>query len=213
MDTEELQFEAWLMLIAEFGKTMTREEYLPLVGHPAKENMDAICKMKGIEGGIFEELNAKRRGHYKTIRGKGIPPIAENVALAKQFMEQFPALRKIAVSSNVRSDIKGNLRAAGLLDDFEFFISFEDRPGLKHKPAPDLYLYALEQLGSSATGCLSFEDSESGVNSSVAAQITCVALPNALTLSLDLSKAALIIRPGERKDAAEILEKVLALHK
>ncbi|MGB7342024.1 MAG: HAD family phosphatase [Phototrophicaceae bacterium] len=46
------------------------------------------------------------------------------------------------------------------------------------KPAPDVYLYAAEQLGVDAKDCLALEDSPNGARSAVAAGMTCYAVPD-----------------------------------
>ena len=61
------------------------------------------------------------------------------------------------------------------------------------KPAPDLYLRALADLGVAASEALAFEDSPNGVAAAKAAGLRCVAVPNAITAGLDLSAADLVL--------------------
>lgn len=46
------------------------------------------------------------------------------------------------------------------------------------KPAPDVYLLALEKLGVPASACIAFEDSENGLKAAVSAGIACVVTPS-----------------------------------
>lgn len=46
------------------------------------------------------------------------------------------------------------------------------------KPAPDVYLYACEQLGVDPKRCLALEDSPNGARSAVAAGLTCAVVPD-----------------------------------
>ncbi|MCA9895177.1 MAG: HAD family phosphatase [Anaerolineae bacterium] len=46
------------------------------------------------------------------------------------------------------------------------------------KPAPDIYLYAADQLSVDPAGCLALEDSPAGSRSAVAAGMTCYAVPD-----------------------------------
>lgn len=48
----------------------------------------------------------------------------------------------------------------------------------KGKPAPDVYLYAAQQLGVKAQDCLALEDSPNGAKSAVAAGMTCYVVPD-----------------------------------
>jgi HAD superfamily hydrolase (TIGR01509 family) len=59
------------------------------------------------------------------------------------------------------------------------------------KPAPDVYLRAAERLGVSPEECVALEDSGPGVASAKAAGMACIAVPNRVTLSHDLSAADL----------------------
>jgi HAD superfamily hydrolase (TIGR01509 family) len=47
------------------------------------------------------------------------------------------------------------------------------------KPAPDVYLYAAEQLGVAPAHCLAIEDSPAGARAAVAAGMTCYVVPDA----------------------------------
>jgi beta-phosphoglucomutase-like phosphatase (HAD superfamily) len=57
------------------------------------------------------------------------------------------------------------------------------------KPAPDVYLLAAERLGLPPAQCLVLEDAPNGVAAAKAAGMKCVAVPNEMTRSLDLSTA------------------------
>jgi mannitol-1-/sugar-/sorbitol-6-/2-deoxyglucose-6-phosphatase len=46
------------------------------------------------------------------------------------------------------------------------------------KPAPDVYIYAAEQLGLNPADCLALEDSPNGALSAVAAKMTCYVVPD-----------------------------------
>ena len=59
----------------------------------------------------------------------------------------------------------------------------------RNKPAPDVYLYAADQLGVRPERCLVFEDSLPGVAAAKAAGMTVVAVPGPVTRSLDFSWA------------------------
>jgi HAD superfamily hydrolase (TIGR01509 family) len=61
------------------------------------------------------------------------------------------------------------------------------------KPAPDIYLLALAQLGCAPEDCVAFEDSELGVRAANAAGLFTVATPNRWTAGHDLSAADLVL--------------------
>ncbi|MEK7139688.1 MAG: HAD family phosphatase [Patescibacteria group bacterium] len=205
VDTERLHWLAWRQMFTEEGKTLTLPVYQPFIGRGGGDNMRDLCAKLNVVADR-EALTRRRREIYRQLRQRGIPVIGENVALVRQFTRDFPALIQVVASSSRQSDIRENLAAAGLTDAFQFAVSFEDRPGLKRKPAPDLYLAAVAKIGLPAASCLAFEDTEHGVAAAKTAGVRCVALPNALTAGQDFSAADLTIAPGIARQAKEILE-------
>ena len=61
--------------------------------------------------------------------------------------------------------------------------------GFPPKPAPDIYLNALRDLGIKPTDAIAFEDSRNGLIAAKAAGLNCVVVPNKLTESFDFSEA------------------------
>jgi beta-phosphoglucomutase-like phosphatase (HAD superfamily) len=97
---------------------------------------------------------------------------------------------KLAIaSSSEQAWVDDHLRALTLAPLFDAVLVRNDR--LPAKPKPDLYLAALAALGASASEAVAFEDSMNGIAAAKAAGIFCVAVPNAMTSGLDLSRADL----------------------
>ncbi|MDO8559895.1 MAG: HAD family phosphatase [bacterium] len=209
VDTERLHFSAWQKLLAEHGATLTLEEYLPFIGRGSIENMADICARKGIAGD-HAALNLRRREIYRQLRAAGIPVLAENVALTRDFAREYPKLPRIAATNSIQQDTDENLAAAGLTDYFRLVVAFQNYPGLRRKPAPDLYVEAVRQLDIPAAECLAFEDTEHGVAAAHAAGLRVVALPSALTKGQDFSAADLMIPPGVPREATKIFKKIAA---
>ena len=57
------------------------------------------------------------------------------------------------------------------------------------KPAPDCYQLAMEKLGVSAAQCVAIEDTHTGMQSAVSAEIPCVVIPTTQSATHDFSKA------------------------
>ncbi len=78
----------------------------------------------------------------------------------------------------------------------------------RKKPAPDIYLLALERLGIGAAGAIVVEDSRNGLLAAVGAGLTTLVTVNGYTEDEDFSEAALVVTslgdPGGPR--AEILE-------
>ncbi len=207
VDTEKLHFKAWNGALRPFGKSLTLQEYISLIGRGGKENAETICVLKKISCDQ-DKFRADRRTIYKELRKKGIPIFKENIEFIKNFVAEFPQIRHAVVSSEYQAEIKENLRAAGIDNFFELIVSYEDRPDFKRKPEPDLYLYALEKLGLHAEECIVFEDSMSGIKAAKTAGIICVALSNEMTIKQDLSEADFIVSPRAERSPIQILNKL-----
>ena len=63
----------------------------------------------------------------------------------------------------------------------------------RKKPAPDIYLVALDRLGVAPGECLVVEDSRNGMLAAVAAGLTTVVTVNGYTREQDFSEAALVV--------------------
>lgn len=74
----------------------------------------------------------------------------------------------------------------------------------RSKPAPDVYLLAVERLGAGPAGVVAIEDSATGVAAAVAAGLVCVAVRTAVTHRHDLGPAALIVSSLEELDVAAL---------
>ena len=59
----------------------------------------------------------------------------------------------------------------------------------RKKPAPDVYLLALDRLGLPASECIAFEDSEAGLQSALAAGLTVCVAPARYTIDQDFAGA------------------------
>ncbi|MDD5392040.1 MAG: HAD family hydrolase [Thiothrix sp.] len=71
----------------------------------------------------------------------------------------------------------------------------------KKKPAPDIYQYAMQQMGVEPAECLAFEDSDNGIRSSTAANLKTIVTVNDYTRDHDFSKAVLVLDQFGEPDA------------
>ena len=133
--------------------------------------------------------------HLRELVGPGFDLAAERAALiAKDTRDTLPpcagvaelvaaardaGLRLGVASSSSRDRVESELCRIGLRDAFD---SVRCRgENLRTKPAPDIYLAALDDLGTSACEAVVFEDSPNGTQAAKAAGIYTVAVPNDVT--------------------------------
>ena len=61
------------------------------------------------------------------------------------------------------------------------------------KPAPDIYIWAMEQMGLTPEACMAFEDSENGIRASRAANLPTLVTINDYTRNHDFKGAAVVL--------------------
>ena len=99
---------------------------------------------------------------------------------------------RLAVASSSPIDwVRDHLERLELLHPFAVLSCWEE--GLDPKPAPDVYLRALERLDVTAADAVAFEDSPNGIAAAKAAGLHCIAVPNQMTAALDLSAADRVV--------------------
>jgi HAD superfamily hydrolase (TIGR01509 family) len=85
-------------------------------------------------------------------------------------------LRCAVASSSHEHWVTSMLRRTGRLDAFDVFAFGNEVPA--PKPAPDVYLLALDRLGLKPAQAVAVEDSPHGVAAAKAAGLACIAIPN-----------------------------------
>ena len=118
---------------------------------------------------IIAEMKARVIAHYEE-RMPARPDALESVAHMKRHF-------RVGLASGSPTDIiKAVLRITGLDQIFEVMIYGDEVP--RGKPAPDIYLEALQQLGVAPGFSLGIEDSANGLRSLKAAGMFAVAAPS-----------------------------------
>jgi len=139
---------------------------------------EGVFRMLGADQGIdigderIRELVEEKGRAYDALVGSGdgllYPGAAECV---RRFHGKVP----LAIASGAYADeIRDVLRPAGLLSCFETIVGCGDTPA--GKPAADPYVEAAHRLDVEPHRCVAIEDSRWGIQSAVAAGMTCIAV-------------------------------------
>ena len=135
--------------------------------------------------------------HLQRLVGPGVDltPVREEVRVRKHAADErlgpcagvtelidaavAAGLRLAVASSSSRRWVEGHLERIGALEPFH---AIRCRDHVRQtKPAPDVYLAALDGVGVSASQAVAFEDSPNGSQAAKAAGIYTVAVPNPVT--------------------------------
>lgn len=118
---------------------------------------------------IIVEMKQRVIAHYE----ERMPTRPGAIESVKHMKEHF----RVGLASGSPTEIiKAVLRITGLDQIFEVMIYGDDIP--KGKPAPDIYLEAMKQLGVTPVVTVGIEDSANGIRSLKAAGMVAVAAPS-----------------------------------
>jgi HAD superfamily hydrolase (TIGR01509 family) len=186
LDTELASRAGWELLYREHGHELPADLWATLVGttHAPWDPMAHLEELVG-EPLDREALNALRSAHeIALIEAEELRPgIEEYLAAARQL-----GLKRAIVSSSSRRWVDMHLQRLEEAVGWDA-ICTADGDAARAKPAPVLYVEALELLDVPAAEAVAFEDSPNGVLAAKAAGVFCVAVPNEVTRELGLEEA------------------------
>jgi HAD superfamily hydrolase (TIGR01509 family) len=186
LETETPAYQAWAETYREFGHELPKELWLEYIGREGGW-FDALAYLEGLVGPRADrDAIQERRDTRKT---ELVMAVAETAGLRTLLGDaRARGLRLAVCSSSTPKWVLGHLDRLDLRGFFDH-IQCRDRPDLRAKPAPDLYLAACEGLGVRPDEAIAFEDSRNGMLAAQAAGMRCVVVPNELTIAMDLTGA------------------------
>ncbi|MBT2990048.1 MAG: phosphatase [gamma proteobacterium symbiont of Ctena orbiculata] len=144
--------------------------------------------------GFIAALHASKTEHYTRMLSQGLIPMRNGVKRLLQEARQA-GLRLAIATTTTPANVSALLQHSLSPDAESWFevIAAGDIVAAK-KPAPDIYLWAMQQMGLPADACLAFEDSHNGVQSAQRAAIDSILVTtNGYTDEDDFSGATLVI--------------------
>jgi len=184
LDTELPIYRSWLEVYTAHGQALPFDSWMLTVGSnnaafDPRGNLEALLGAPLAQAVIDERM--RRRTELvlaETVR----PGVAELAAAARE-----AGIKTGVASSSSHSWVDAHLERLGIRHLFDCIRCRDDVAAVK--PAPDLYLAALDCLGVRPAGAVAIEDSPNGVIAAKAAGMRAVAVPNTITADQDLSLA------------------------
>ncbi|HOT79511.1 MAG TPA: HAD-IA family hydrolase [Microthrixaceae bacterium] len=200
LDTETPLYDAWRTTFEHHGaEPIPLDEWLSSLGlhDDDPRRLDPFARLQAAVDRDLdsEEVQAARRVLKDTaIAAELLRPGVTGV------LDQADELGlPVAVASSSSFEwVGGHLAGRGLLHRFATISCAEN--GVPGKPAPDTYLRACAAIGVAPTGALALEDSPNGVRAAKAAGLTCVAVPNPISRTLDYSHSDATLTSLEELD-------------
>lgn len=138
-------------------------------------------------------LHQAKTRHYTEMLGQGAIPLRPGVErLLNEAREA--GLRLAIATTTTPANVEAllvNTLGADSMGWFECIAAGDIVPA--KKPAPDIYDYALREMGLQPAQCLAFEDSANGIKSSMGAGLTTLVTVNDYTRGHDFDEAALVL--------------------
>ncbi|MEJ2593154.1 MAG: HAD-IA family hydrolase, partial [Candidatus Thiodiazotropha sp.] len=139
-------------------------------------------------------LHAAKTEHYTRMLSEGLIPVRSGVRRLLQEARQAGLRLAIATTTtpaNVSALLQYSL-APDAADWFEVIAAGDIVPA--KKPAPDIYLWAMQRMGLPPAACLAVEDSHNGVQSALRAEIRSILVTtNDYTAADDFTGASLVV--------------------
>jgi HAD superfamily hydrolase (TIGR01509 family) len=191
LDTETPEYETWRAVYREFGQDLPPETWGQIVGGTAASDFLPVPHLETLTRRDLTPLNLTARVAEQSLaRIYAQPPLPGVLSLLDE--ARAAGLGLAVASSSPREWVEGHLCRLGLLERFHLLRCRDDVRCTK--PAPELFLSALEVLGVGPGEAVIFEDSPNGVLAARRAGIFVVAVPNPMTERLDIPDANLRLR-------------------
>ena len=172
IDTEEVWEEVRRGYVAEFGRVFLPDTQDRMMGMSTGEWSRHLADEVGVPR-TPEQVAADVLGRMAERYRTSLPLIPGSVETVRRLGRRFTLG---LASSSARILIDQVLETAGLTGEFRVTLSTEEVP--RGKPAPDVYLAAVEKLGLTPAVCAAVEDSSNGLRAAAAAGLAVVAVPH-----------------------------------
>jgi HAD superfamily hydrolase (TIGR01509 family) len=138
-------------------------------------------------------LHKAKTKYYTELLAAGTIPLRPGV---KRLLDEARSANlRLAIATTTTPEnvyaLLENALGAGSADWFEVIAAGDIVPA--KKPAPDIYIYAMEKMGLEASACLAFEDSANGLISAVKADLPTIITLNDYTRDHDFTDAAIVL--------------------
>ncbi len=174
-DTERLYEEAAIAAAAELGYELDSAFHRSTVGASWEVIRGLLLDRYGATFAA-EDLRATARRIFGELVERQ-PLLKPGVLELLDLLDRLGLPRAIATTSS-RPTVQRHLEARDLVGRFHHIVAHGDYA--RHKPAPDPFLKAAEQLGVAPRLCLALEDSHNGVRAASAAGMMTVMVPDLL---------------------------------
>lgn len=184
VSTDRLKYESYRRAALRWGKHLDYEFYKTVIGESRREICRRILVHLHLDVPWTDLADARESENQAVMKEAKIPIIRPALRFLRAISRDKYHVGLVSSASMDR--VEWALNGTGMRRYFDTVVSGENLP---NKPAPDLYLAAIETAAVVPWDSVVIEDSESGVAGAVRAGARVVAVPNEGTRGQDFSRA------------------------
>ena len=185
LDTETPEVFVWQNIYKENGFELPVEEWEKTVGGYGISDFNPARHLAHLSGGRLDPVALQSRYRLEADAIIHANPILPGV-MDLIHAAQANGLRVAIGSSSPHSWVDNHTQRLDIYHHFDHIVCQDDVAPGRTKPHPDIYLKALEKLDVENTEAVVFEDSPNGVLASKRAGVFVVAVPNPLTIKMNV---------------------------
>ena len=204
VETESASYAAWRETLAGHGYDLTVPAWIGAVG--TLNGVDPVALLQAHTGVAIDgdDLRARARArHHELVATEQLRDGVQLLVDDARDAGLHTAIVTAASSWWVRT----HLTRLGIDEHWEHVIA-ADGDITRAKPSPVLYHEAASLLQIDPAQAVVVEDSLNGIRAAKAAGMTCVAFPNPITATLDLSEADLVVDDLGGLGLGELLRRI-----
>jgi HAD superfamily hydrolase (TIGR01509 family) len=204
VDTEEPIFRVWQRIYQEHGHELPLEQWLKIIGG----NSAAFDPRRDLGQRTGEEINKRDLDALERLYYREATAMQDLLPGVRRYLDDARrlGLKTAIASSSGRQWIDEHLERMGIAKLFDAIICRDDVTAIK--PDPELYLTAVGRLEVQVREAIALEDSTNGIRAAKAAGLFCIAVPNAMTVSMNLSQADLQLSSLDEMPLEELVKTI-----
>ncbi len=171
IDSMPTHLSAWRKTAEQFEFPFDEQWLYQLGGQPTIKTARMLKKMHSIDATEDEMVQAKY-GHYEAVANKG-----ELISVTYEVLKDSVGKRKLAIGTgSQRKHADALLTNNKVIELFDTIVTANDVT--EHKPKPETFLAAANNMKIAPSDCVVFEDTKLGLQAAHAAGMDCYLIEN-----------------------------------
>ncbi len=189
VDSYLAHFESWRSLGAEYGRTITEEDFAQQFGRTSREIVAAYWGEDAFSDEQIAAMDQRKEAAFREIIARDFPAMPGAKQLLKSLHEA--GFRLAVGSSGPPENIEMVLDRLGCRRLFSAVVTGADVQ--RGKPDPQVFLLAAERLGVAPQRCAVVEDAPAGVSAANRAAMASIGFASTGRRPEELSHARLVV--------------------